>query len=542
MLPRWQLMTDVLDGEDAVKRAGSKYLPIFVEGDEEDYSRYKMRADFFEITSRTLAAMSGFLFRKDPQVMAPGDTKGTQENATLTEFFRDATLTGQTLYDLSRELTDDVLGKGRVGVLIDWSEIEKQPFCVRYCAENIINWRVERINGRMMLTMLMLYEQDNKYINLGDGTPEPDPYEVTYYEQWRELNLESDGQGGYFASSTLWRRVKPKSKSEQQGIKGTGPAPGSGVSTGRTEFKQVGYAVPMRGGKTLSEIPFVFASPEGIEGDKVCKPPLYGMALKNLSHYRTSADLENARHVLGMPTPWAAGFTDEEADELYLGSTAAWTTENANAKCGFLALTSADMSALDKAIDQKERQMAQLGARMLDTSLQQGRQPEAFATVALRQSGETSVLMRVSLSLTQSMTDILGWALWWSGNYADRQVAEDEVGYTLNTDFLAVPMDAPMLTAVVGAYQAKAISFDTLFAKLQAGEVIEPDVEMEEEKKRIDDQAAQDQQKALEIAQATAKATPPPPPPPAGKGKQPPPPPAKGKGKGSASGAGATQE
>jgi hypothetical protein len=423
-------------------------------------------------------------------------------------------------------------------VLIDWSEIEKQPFCVRYCAENIINWRFERINGRMMLTMLMLCEQDNKYIDLGDGTPQPDPYEVTYYDQWRELNLESDGQGGYFASSTLWRRIKPKSKSAQQGIKGTGPAPGAGVSTGRKEFKQVAYAVPMRGGKTLSEIPFVFASPEGIEGEKVCKPPLYGMALKNLSHYRTSADLENARHVLGMPTPYACGFTGEEADELYLGSTAAWTTDNAQAKCGFLALSGTDLAALDKAIEEKERQMAQLGARMLDTSLQQGKQPEAFATVALRQSGETSVLMRVSLSLTQAMTDVLAWALWWSGNYADRQVAEDEVGYTLNTDFLAVPMDAQMLNAVVAAYQNKAISFESLFAQLQAGEVIEADVEMEDEKKRIEDQAAKDQQKALEIAQATAKITAPTPAP---KGKQPPPPAAKGKG-GNESGAGAATE
>ena len=44
--------------------------------------------------------------------------------------------------------------------MVDWeSEGENRAYASLYAAENIRNWRVERINGRNVLTLLVLGEK-----------------------------------------------------------------------------------------------------------------------------------------------------------------------------------------------------------------------------------------------------------------------------------------------------------------------------------------------------------------------------------------------
>ena len=47
MLPAWLRARDVLAGEDAVKAAGTKYLPRLDSQSDEEYAAYKGRACFF---------------------------------------------------------------------------------------------------------------------------------------------------------------------------------------------------------------------------------------------------------------------------------------------------------------------------------------------------------------------------------------------------------------------------------------------------------------------------------------------------------------
>jgi hypothetical protein len=52
-----------------------------------------------------------------------------------------------------------------------------------------------------------------------------------------------------------------------------------------------------------------------------------------------SADYEHGCHFTGLPTPWIAGYQaadPEKPDTFYIGSTAAWTFGDPNAKCGYL--------------------------------------------------------------------------------------------------------------------------------------------------------------------------------------------------------------
>jgi hypothetical protein len=279
----------------------------------------------------------------------------------------------------------------------------------------------------MQLTQIVLCERDpNNYDAEGSKVDPTNLYEHTFYDQWRELRLEEDGVTQY-----LWRMREVQGKKEFYLVK--------------PENK------PMRKTKPLTQIPFVFHTVDGPHGEYVCPPPLLPLARTNLSLYRTNADYENVLHVLGMPTPYTCGFGDPNTP-LYLGSTKAWATEDVNAKAGYLALQGTDIAPITDAIEKKKQKMATFGARFLDTQSASVGGPEAFATVALRQTGETATLTDISLALTQSLTDVLAWGLWWTGNAENVADAREEVSYTINTDFVGVIMDAPTITAHMGLY------------------------------------------------------------------------------------------
>jgi len=477
-------MQDIVEGgEEAVKEANERYLPLLSDQDTEEYGKYKMRADFFNATGRTTSALMGFLFRKDPDIKLPANP-GPQVSA----FVADATLTGKAFYDLCADVAKGVLVYGRCGTIIDWNEEENQPYATHYNASDIINWKYTRIRGRMTLSLLVLKEQSDVYVNTGDGTKAPDGYAQVNYEQWREWKLVSDGQGGEFVACIVWRRRKGSAKrTNQAGLPGTGPSESAGTSKAE-DFVAINSYFPRRGAKALTDIPFVFHSPVGPHGDSVERPPLMDMANVNLSMYRTSADLENALHFLGVPTPYLAGFKDTASADVVLGSTQCLVTSEPNAKAGFLELSGTGLKALDDAVVRKERHMAALGARMLDQQHSLGRSPEAYATVALRQTGETAVLTSISLALSLSMTDVLAWAYWWcQRSLATPEDAEKLVGYTLTTDFLGTKMDAATLQSLFQVFIGGGMSFEVFFTNLQQGELIPAGRDMEEEKAAIKD-------------------------------------------------------
>jgi hypothetical protein len=119
--------------------------------------------------------------------------------------------------------------------------------------------------------------------------------------------------------------------------------------------------------------------------------------------------------------------------------------------------------------------MAVLGARMLET---QRAAVESADTQKTRQAGEQSQLAAMSVVIGMGITRALRMFSQWAG-------IAGEVQYILNKDFLPVGMTAQELTALVGSWQAGAISEQTLFENLKAGELIADSVTFEDEQERI---------------------------------------------------------
>lgn len=458
-LPDWTIMEDVLSGQRAIKSKGTAYLPKLNEQNDTEYAAYKQRAGFFNATGKAHEALVGFIFRRNPEVTIP-------ENETMAGIAKDITLGGLSLYDYTRKTVEAVMAKGRMGTLVDWDEAENRPLAIAYTAEDIINWKTRRIGGMMVLSQLVLHEKDSEWIPLGpESKPEqsPDEYSHKTYDQWRVYRVDETG-GDPFVICEVWRR-KEKTSNGQPG-----------------EWAMVKQAIPTRRGKALHRIPFIFHNADDSQPE-IGKVPLIDMATVNLSHYMTSADLENGRHFTGLPTPYAAGFEQPADGKLAIGSSVAWVTDRADAKVGFVEFSGQGLGALERAITEKETQMAALGAKMLEP---EAKKAEAYDTVELRSSAETSALSKVARAVSGGISDILQWMGWWIGGQSDPEDLSATHKIELNRDFLTTRMRPEELQQMVGAYAAGAIDFETLFWNLQRGEMIEPQRTIEEVKASIE--------------------------------------------------------
>lgn len=172
-LPAWLRARDVLAGEDAVKAGGEKYLPRLEEQSEEEYAAYRARGAFFNATARTRDSLQGLVFRKPAEVRAPA------------AFVEDVDLAGTHAEDWCRWVLGEVVGLGRCGTLVDWCDGESRAYVGNYPAEAIINWRVERVGGRTVLTLLVLAE------TVWEDTAEE--FAPVAVNQWRVLKLVAGG-------------------------------------------------------------------------------------------------------------------------------------------------------------------------------------------------------------------------------------------------------------------------------------------------------------------------------------------------------------
>ena len=159
-LPLWEQCSHAVDGQRAIHKQGKRYLPKLAGEKDEAYKARLMRSDFFNATWRTIAGLTGMAFRKDPEVAVP---------AAIEPFLPNIDLAGRDLTTVAKDIVEDVLEYGRIGVLVDHPPLpdnvqaitvavgEKlgiRPMLKTYDAKCITNWRYSTVRATRCLTRL----------------------------------------------------------------------------------------------------------------------------------------------------------------------------------------------------------------------------------------------------------------------------------------------------------------------------------------------------------------------------------------------------
>jgi hypothetical protein len=423
-LSRWRMVRDATEGQEAIKRGKAIYLPDFIaEEDEARYAQYLQRAYYLGVTGRTKAALVGMIFRNDPSIEVPEQMQPIIENADGA---------GQSVVQLAKSAAGEILQTGRYGLLADYPQADEgldaetearlglRPTIAKYPAESIINWRTEAVNGRTLLTLVVLRETVEKEI---------DEFTTEEVYQYRVLILS---QGVYV------QRIYNE------------------------EGDILSERVPRQaGGATFDHIPFYIVGSENND-PSVDSAPLYDLAMLNIAHYQTTADHRENLFIHGQLT---LGVTTSLSPEQ-------WTTSNPNGLLvgsrkgvylgengGLHSVTAPESSSLRIALQDLRDEMVNIGARIITNKGQN----ETAEAARLNAASESSTLDMMVGNMSEAFEAALEDCARFIG------VNPDQVFFSLNREFFDQSLTAQEIMAGIQLMDSGVLSKQVMRDAIRKG-------------------------------------------------------------------------
>jgi hypothetical protein len=448
MLYKWRVVRDCLEGEEAIKKKTTIYLPKPNPTDKSPenkkrYEAYVERASFYPVTSSTMEGLLGQVFDVDPVIELPND---------MDYMKTDATGSNVSLSQVAMKSLGEVLGFGRSGLLADYPTMDTvsrldvqlgiaRPVLVPFNPDEIINWRTVNKGAKTVLTLVVLSEM---YVTKDDG------FELETGPQWRELRCDEDT--GWKYRVRLW------------------------ISDGNSFIIRSEYWPKDANGNVLDFIPFTFIGAMNNDTSPDA-PPLYGIASLNVKHYRNSADYEDSVYMVGQPTPVCTGMKKAWIDEVMKGKLELGSRGGVFLpEGGAFELAQVQPNTMCKeAMDQKEAQMVALGAQLI----QPQNVSRTLGEAKMDKNSQTSVLAKCAKNTSAAITMALGWcALFDSGEIPD----PNEVYIQLSTTFAISKMSPQEQAQVIANWQGGALTWNEMRAQLRmAGIATEDDDAAKEE-------------------------------------------------------------
>lgn len=461
LFPLWEQIRDCMEGEKAIKKAGTKYLPKPNAWDDskenaERYNAYKLRAVFHNVTGRTVENMVGQCFAVDPVFTGP---------EVLQPVIDDIDGAGVSATQQAKKSLANVVAFSRAGLFVDYPETQG-PVSVADAEEGgirakvllfqpwqIINWRTTLQGAKSKLSLVVIEEE---YVKEDDG------FSATLSKRYRILRLVENSY-----QVEVWEE-----------------------SADKAGFTMTRQAIPTDGkGQPFTEIPFVFLGAEANNPEPE-KPLLEDISNLNLGHYRNSADYEEAVYMTGQPTPYLAGLTESWVNDVLKGKIMMGSRSAIPLPEGATAgLLQPNPNTLPKeAMDQKEALMLALGAKLVEK-----REVKRTATEAgLDEASTTSVLAGCCKNVSAAYARALEWVCQFQNVEipAPTNGATGGLLFELNTDFAVARMTPEEMSSLMGLYTGKLITFEEARDKLKSGGVA-----------YLDDEDAKDQMEEQEEAE-----------------------------------------
>jgi len=407
-LPDVTRTRDSVKGQRTIKNKGTLYLPAdFAKADAERYTVYKERAYFLGATRQAAKSYSGMVFRKSPSWGEEGAP------AQLDEYLYNIDGSGKSLEQLAKFGFTELEEAGRIGVLADYTNDQggltklderlsgARPVLLPYVFESIVNWKTGVVRGRSMLTLVVLREELETSLDEFDHETEC---------QYRVLRMNEQGQ---YTMQLYDDGGEPKGEE----------------------------MVVLASGQPLDHIPFYIAGTED-NTPAIDAPLLLDLANMNISHYQSTANVEEAAYLLGCPT-LHIDIGEMGVEEFAAANPAGvkvGARQGLQTKGGTIEMVQASESNLGASqMENKIERMKELGAKLVTKSGQN----ETAEAARINASGEASALDIA----VNNLSDVLEKAL---EDFLRFLGVETEVTYRLNTEFWETSLDPQVLNAITG--------------------------------------------------------------------------------------------
>lgn len=427
----WGVITALLGGTPAMRKAAREFLPQWPNEERDSYEARLKVATLFPAFKRTIEVLAGKPFSKPLTI-------GDDVPAKLKTWTEDIDLQGRNLHSFSASLCEHALSYGLSGILVDYPRVENvvtvadevasgvRPYWVHIKASQILGWRTARQNGKEVFTQLRLLEcvteDDGEF-----GEKEIEQVRVYYPGRWE-----------------VWRETN-KSKKE--------------------------WTLHEQGTTTLQKIPFVpvYGNRTGF---MTAVPPLLEMAFMNVKHWQSQSDQDCLMHVARVPILFATMLGEAQ---ITVGANSAIKAESPEADLKYVEHTGAAIEAGRLSLLDLEDQMRQAGAELL--VIKPGNITEA-QTLADNEQGMCA-LQRIVVDLQDSIAAAMQLSAEWVGERDGGHVA-------IYQDYGSATLADASATLLKDLSGIGGLSKQTVFEELQRRGSIRPELKWEDELARME--------------------------------------------------------
>ena len=475
VLPDLTLMDDLLAGTRRMHDQNTEYIRKWSDEDPAVYNIRSKIEQLFEGLSRTLSAAVGMLFARVPA------TEWNGSDGLLEDFWGNVDLAGTDGDVFLKKFTDAAMRDGVALILTDYPKMPRddkgnkveidseqeamlgiRPTLAFYGRGSISNWRTSKINNKLAVTQLTLWEPTA----LDDGD-----YGVRVVDRYRVLELveqtEVEGDPVYYAKWTVLERRM--------------------VNNEKT-FAWIGDGVFLNSkGEAYDRLPIGIAHTGRSDAILTASIPLLGVAWANLAHYQLSTALRFSLDVSGFPQPTVIGELAKVpgpggvgmvANKLKIGPMVTVTVTKGSKDTGpsdfrwTAAPTEGFASLHDFGVAVKKKDIADLGMSFLASDTRQVETAEAHRLDA---TAENATLSTGAQGVDDAMNQTWAHVCWFMG------IEPSGVPTTqLNRDFESMAMDPATMAVYVAAVEKAGLPIRLLLEAWQLGGRIPPDVDLDD--------------------------------------------------------------
>jgi hypothetical protein len=433
-------MTDaLLGGTSSMRDAGKTYLPQWPAEEDGFYKARLSSAVLFPAFARTVDVLSGKPFSRPLTFSAP-------LNDEMTGWADDIDLQGRDLHAFAADLCRTALSHGLAGILVDYPPASNlrtradeiaagvRPYFVEVRPQDILGWKTARMHGATILVQLRLLE------TVSDDS---DPWADTPVEQVRVL---------YPNHWEVWRENKNASDDAR-------------------------WELIDRGTNSLGKIPFIPVY--GLRRSFLAgTSPLVELAHMNVEHWQSRSDQQTIMHVARVPVLFGRGFSTDAP--LTIGAAQAVLASSPDADLKYVEHSGAAIDGGRMDILDLEDRMRQVGAELL--VIKPGNTTVA-QTISDSEPG-TCALQRIVQDEEHALDAALALAAEWVGASIAPQCR-----VSIYQDFGVTSVAEASADLLRAMNLDGTLSDETLFREIQRRGWIQPQLDWDDEKSRISQNA-----------------------------------------------------